>query len=93
MDSILEKIERLAEMAGQQNDPVPLDVSGVMARIRGLEIVEEAEALPIRFFAGGAAAAAAAAIAVSALAAMAWTDIFNPVVEMDSLMDVMDIML
>lgn len=93
MDTILNKIERLAEMAARRPDPVALDAGGVMARIRSLEIEDDSQVIPIGFFAGGAALAAAAAIGVTVLAATAWQGMFSPVAEMNSLMDVMDIML
>lgn len=93
MDELMNKIERLAAMAGSRSVPKPLDCAGVMDRIRGLEVEEEdVLSLPLRFYVGGAAAAAAAAIAVSLLAATAWTEMSSPLLAMDSLVEVMDLL-
>lgn len=93
MDNILNTLERLAVMASARPEPLPLGAGGVMARIRGLEIEDEAPIIPIRFFAGGLAAAAVAAVAVTLVAATAWQQLASPAEAMDSLMDVMDIVL
>lgn len=89
MDAFMKKIERLATMASERPLPAPLDASGVMARIRGLEIEDERVlTLPLGFFAGGAAAAAAAAVAVTLLAVTAWDDMSSPFVAVESLIDI-----
>ncbi len=89
----LEKLDRLASMARQQSVPRPLDSEGVMARIRGLEMEDDGVlSLPLRFYAGGVAAAAALALAVTLLAATAWTEMSSPVYAIDTLVDVMDML-
>ena len=90
MDTVLEKIERLADLASREPTPVTLDVESVMLNIRGLEIEEEP--LPLKLFAGGALAAAVAAAFVFVVAAGAWMDLNSPYAAIDSLMDVMDIL-
>ena len=93
MDAFMKKIERLAAMASERPLPAPLDASGVLARIRGLEVEDERVlTLPLGFFAGGAAAAAAAAVAVTLLAATAWAEMSSPFVAMESLIDVMEVL-
>lgn len=93
MDAFMKKLERLAEMASRRDDPVPLDVSGVIARVRGLEIEDEVESLPIRLFAGGAMAAAAAAAFVTVLGVSAWQEISNPtIVPIESLISLSNVM-
>jgi hypothetical protein len=99
MDVFLNKIERLAAMARARSVPRPLDCDGVMARIRRLDIEDEGVlTLPLRFFAGGAAAAAAAALAVTLLAATAWTETIAPLTaagsmsSIESLVDVMEML-
>ncbi len=90
MDAFMKKIERLADMAARRPSPLPLDPGGVMDRIRGLEIEDDVLRLPMGFFAGGAVAAAVAAIAVSVVAAMAWSDLNSPLTAMRSMLDVME---
>lgn len=93
MDAFMKKIERLAEMASGAAVPQPLDATGVMARLRGLEIEDDRVlTLPLRFFAGGAAAAAALAVAVTALAATAWSEMSSPLMAFESMIDVMDVL-
>ena len=93
MDAFMKKIERLAEMASGQSVPVPLDATGVMARIRGLEFEDDRVlTLPFRFFAGGAAAAAAAAVAVTLLAATAWGEMSSPFIPVESLIDLTEVL-
>lgn len=92
MDHFLNKLDTLAALASGRADPVPLDAGRVMARVRGLEIEDE-EVVPIRFFAGGAVAAAAAALALSPFALSAWDELSNPMAAMNSLLEVMDVML
>lgn len=92
MDAVLKKIERLAELASRRGDPEPLDVAGAMARVRGLEVDDGAEGLPIRFFAGGAMAAAAAAVFVAILGVSAWREISNPtLVPIESLVSISNV--
>jgi hypothetical protein len=93
MDNILNALDRLAVLAAARPEPLPLDAGGVMARIRDLRIEDESPVIPFGFFTGGLAAAAAAAVAVTLVAATAWQQASSPVEVMDSLMDVMDIML
>lgn len=93
MDNFLNKLEQLADLAAQRPDPRPLAVGGVMARVRGLEIEDDSQTIPLRFFAGGAVAAAAAAVVVSLLAVSSWTEATSPLVAMNSMFDVMDMML
>lgn len=93
MDNILEKIERLSALAAQRRDPRPMDVAGVMADIRGLEIEDEALSLPLGFLSGGAAAAAAAAVAVSVLAVSGWNDLSSPMLSIDALLDISEVWL
>lgn len=93
MDAFVKKIERLSEMASRRPNPLPLDATGVMARIRGLQVEDESVlTLPLGFFAGGVAAAAAAALVVSTLAISAWTELSSPMVPVESLIDVMEIL-
>jgi hypothetical protein len=99
MDAFMNKIERLAAMAGMRSVPKPLDCGGVMTRIRCLDVEDEGVlTLPLRFFAGGAAAAAVAAVAVTLLAATAWMEMISPLAAADSmpaiesLVDVMEML-
>lgn len=84
MDAVLEKLERLAEMASREAAPAPLDAGSVMARIRGLEM-EESEVIPFGLLAGGVAAAAAVAVAITAFAVTVWTDLSDPLTTFESL--------
>ena len=93
MDSFLEKIEALADMAELRPPPAPLDASGVMARIRSLGPPEEAFPVSLGFFAGGTAAAAALAFLAYWAAAAAWAELSSPLAAMGSIMDVMEVML
>ena len=94
MDTFMKKIEQLADMAAKRPDPVPLDVSGVMARVRGLEIEEESLSFPVGFLAAGLAAAAAVALVVSIIAAHDWAEMSSsPQLAISKLVDVMDVML
>lgn len=94
MDDILKKMERLSVLAARRPDPRPLDVSFVMAGIRGLEMEDDnVLSLPLGFLTGGAAAAAVAAVVTSLFALTAWTDMSSPYPAMASLLDVMDAVL
>lgn len=84
------RLERLAEMARSEASPVPLDVPGVMSRIRGLEVEPEPETLPLGFFAGGMAAAAAAAVIVALLALPSWSALTSPLNLLSLLPDGLD---
>ncbi|MCC8166327.1 MAG: hypothetical protein LIQ31_09285 [Planctomycetes bacterium] len=90
---IMKKIERLAVMAATRSDPLPLDANSVMRQIRALRDVDDDAVLsvPLVFFAGGGALAAAA-IAVTLLAATAWTDISSPFAAVESLLDIEDVL-
>lgn len=99
MDAFLKKIERLAAMASTEPAPAALDVDGVMAKIRGIDIAGGLEAdaeddgvlsLPLRFWAGGAAAAAVVALAVSLAASTAWTELTSPMAAAESLFNVLE---
>ncbi|MCD8140796.1 MAG: hypothetical protein LUE17_13630 [Planctomycetaceae bacterium] len=93
MDAFVEKLDRLTSMARHQSVPRPLDGESVMARIRGLEMEDDGVlSLPLRFYAGGVAAAAALALAVTLFAATAWTEMSSPIIAMDTLVDVMDML-
>ncbi|MDR1519338.1 MAG: hypothetical protein LBU23_04225 [Planctomycetota bacterium] len=89
----MSKIEALSRLAAGEASPPPLNAAGIMGRVRGLEPEDPDNAVPLTFFAGGAALAAAAALAVSLLAATAWTELSDPLAAMNSLAGVMDIML
>ncbi len=91
---IMRKIERLAEMSAARSDPLPLDANSVMHRIGALRVEDDDAVLsvPLGFFAGGAAIAAAAAIAVTLLAATAWTDMSSPFAAVESLLDIQDVL-
>lgn len=93
MDNIINKIETLSRVAALRHDPRPLDVSGIMTGIRGLEIVDEYPTIPLGFLTGGAAAAAAAAVVVSVLAVLGWSDFSTPLPSVDALMDMSDFIL
>ena len=93
MDTFLNKIDRLADLASRETDPQPIDADAVMARIAALPRAaddEEPETFSLRLFAGVGAAAAAAALVVFVLAAGAWTDINSPAAAIESLMEVME---
>ena len=80
-------------MAARRSPPIPLDAEKVMARIRALEIEEDANQIPLLLYFGGAAAAAAAALGVSVIAATAWSDISDPFAAITSLSDIVDTLL
>ncbi len=87
MDTVLKKLERLADMAARQADPVPLDAGGIMNRIRGLDVdYGPREPLPLRFFAGGAMAAAAAAVFVAVVGVASYQEIVNPIFSLENLL-------
>lgn len=90
MDNIINKIETLSRVAALRHDPRPLDVSGIMTGIRGLEIVDEYPTIPLGFLTGGAAAAA---VVVSVLAVLGWSDFSTPLPSVDALMDMSDFIL
>lgn len=94
MDAFMKNMERLAVMAAGRPDPKPLDAASVTALIRGIRPEDDGMlAMPLGYFAGGAAAAAAIAVTVGALAVMAWMDMSNPFTGVDSLLDVTEYML
>lgn len=92
MDTVLEKIERLAELARREPSPDPLDAGRIMATIRGLDIEAEPEALPMIPFLGGLAAAAAAAAVIIFFALPAWSDLSSPMTLLSQLPEALDIL-
>jgi hypothetical protein len=93
MDAFMKKIERLADMAKASSAPLPLDRSGILARIRGLEREDDTVlSMPFGFFAGGAAAAAVAALVVAFFAVSAWNDLNSPIEAIDQMFNMMDVL-
>ncbi|MCC8189827.1 MAG: hypothetical protein LIP77_04195 [Planctomycetes bacterium] len=92
MDTVMKRIEHLSRLAAARPDPLPLDVARIMPCIRGQEIVDESLTLPLGFLTGGVAAAAAAAVVVSLFGLTAWMEMANPYPVVESLLDVMDLM-
>ncbi len=93
MDTVLKQVERLAQLAARQADPVPLDAGGIMNRIRGLDAgYGPREPLPLRFFAGGAMAAAAAAVFVAVVGVTSYQEIVNPVLTLDSFLPLSNVL-
>lgn len=82
-------LQRLAERAALEPDPRPLDVAAVLSRIercRAAAVATSEESL--RLFAGVGFLASAAAALVLFFAFHAWSDMSNPALAIDSLMDV-----
>lgn len=93
MDIVMEKLERLSRRAAERADPRPLDVSGIMAAIRDLDVDDGFQAIPLGLLTGGAVAAAAAAVVVAALALAGWNDFSTPLPSVESLLDISDFLL
>ena len=96
MDTILKKIEDVANLAAQEPAPAPFDASLVMARLQGMspEIEDDGETtLSLKLFVGVGVAAVAAATLVFVLAASAWIDLESNQVAMESLMEVLEVTL
>jgi hypothetical protein len=93
MDAFVKKIERLAALARSESAPAPLDMAGLMARLRLLEREDDSVfSMSLGFFAGGAAAAAAAALVFTLLAVSAWSEMNSPLEAIGSMFDVMDVL-
>ena len=91
MDVFMKNFERLADLARLEQEPLPLDASVVMERLRGLEIEGDEETPPIRLFLGGALVAAAAAAFALFTAQSAWQELVSPLNAMGSFIEVLDI--
>lgn len=88
LNSLEEKLLRLSEIAAGEPAPRPLNVAAVMTHITHVRAVAATNAESLRLFAGVGFLAAAAAVLVLVFAVPAWSDMSNPAVAMDSLMDV-----
>jgi hypothetical protein len=92
MDAFMNRIGKLAELAGLEPPLPPVNVAGVMGRIMELSPEAEEEYVPIRLFAGVGAAAAIAAAVVLVFAAGSFMDLYTGN-NIDQLFDVMDAIL
>lgn len=96
MDNIMNRLDKLASLAVEEPAPARLDIARVMRSVENTvpepAVDIEAEEYPFSVFAAVGAAAAVAAIVVAIFAVSAWSDINNPILAMESLMDVMDVL-
>ncbi|MCD8349340.1 MAG: hypothetical protein LUC93_01845 [Planctomycetaceae bacterium] len=87
MDSLIKKVASLASIAGQRREPhFPADA--VMHRIEALPADVLLDAGPSRLFLTMAVTASGAAAAVALIASVAWVDVHDPFLALQSLASV-----